>query len=246
MNKKTAYFVLLGRTQHKHLNYSQYKQQGFVSPLIIVLGLVGLLVLLYATGILKVSGSIKVNKSETGAQTTSVPSTPQSPTQERAIPPTSKTELSETYANFDLNMAVKYPGNWIVDASQGTPTIFAPDLGATTAAKSPAGVILSSAPLKELKGTKFSTLTDLWKMQLKNQFPTATFGEDMDIRLGKYDAHVYNFMYPQKENFQARFYLLMDENRLYGLLATATEKKWPDYKQTFEAIAQSISLSPQQ
>ncbi|MBI4038114.1 hypothetical protein HY387_00465 [Candidatus Daviesbacteria bacterium] len=205
---------------------------GVVSPIIIVVGVVVLIaVVLLASGALKFSANIKSGSQPSSSSSQKAPEKP-------------KVELTETYTNQDLGISIKYPNKWEVDTSQKVPIIYSTDWDAKSANDSPAGVILASTKrADQTKDMSKATVYDIRKIELQKEYPGATFGEDKDIQLGSIDAHVYEFTYVNvKNDFEGRYYLVVTENKLYGLLATAIKAKWADYEDVLSRIVQTLTL----
>ena len=224
------------------------KQSGFALPVIIAAGVgvvVLLAIILWATGILKVSGTLTYNKNQTAA-TAPVESQTETTKTPTSTPVSTVPVLSETYTNQQQHYSLRYPKSWQVETQGKAVVIYSTDLEASSAAKSIAGVIINSGTLGKLKGSQFSTLTDLWKIELDKQFPSGTFGSDKDVKVGAYQAHVYELTYPQKndQKFEARFFLVADmtNDKLYGLLGTAIKPLFTKYEATIQGIVNSFQM----
>lgn len=211
---------------------------GFIAhPAILVVGGIIVLVIIgIASGALKFSGSLKYNPSK--QQSTNTPNSSSKQNQ------TAKINLSETYTHTSPNYSIGYPTDWAIAESGKVAAIYSKAGGATTTQQSEAGVMITTSSLGQLAGSKLSTIADLSKPQLQKEFPGATISSEEDVKVGTYDAHVFNMVYPNNGiDWQGKFYVLTDADNLYGLVATANKPKWSNYEAALQAIVNSFKLS---
>lgn len=227
-----------------HFDYTQCKQKGVVNPVLIIAGVVilAIVAISISSGAFKFSGYVRNDANQTQDQAQD--SQPQeSQKQEESQP----LNLSENYTHSSPAFSFKYPGNWGLDTKERQVTTFSKDDGADNAKDSPAGMVVSIAPLSgDLTGKKIATLGDLLKSEVEKQFPDGTINESGEVKLGANDSFVYKIVYPNKaKDFQANMYLLTDGSNLYTLFATASKDKFSKYEPTLQVVAESFTL-PQQ
>ena len=217
-----------------------------ITPIIIVVavGIIGLIIISAVTGVLKFRGNIGSTKNNETIQEEETSQTSQDAsleTQPSNIQTTA--DLSETYTNQSLGFSIKYPQGWQVDDSGTTVNIFIKEEGATSAENSIAGVIITTTPLGELKGSQLSTIADLWSLQIPKQFPGATITKKEQIKLGGEEAYLYVFSFiDEGKELPSNFYLLIDKENLYGLIATTELQYQTKYEETLKSIAESFKL----
>lgn len=221
-------------------------QKGVVNPLVIGgVVVIGIIVFLVASGSLKFSGYIKTDNSQTQDQTQvqSEENQPQE-TAKQEEPKPESLDLGESYTHSSPAFTFKYPKDWGLDTKERQVTIFTKDGGADNAKDSPAGMVVSVAPLSdELTGKKIATLGDLLKSQIEKQFPNATTKESSETKLGTNESFVYKIVYPNKAtDFQANIYLLTDGSNLYTLFLTARKDRFEKYEPTLQSIAETFTL----
>lgn len=220
------------------MNKKSAHQLGFVAhpAILIVGGIIVLVIIGIASGAINFSGSIKYNRSQQESGNTSNSSSKQ----ERAP----KIDLSQTYTHTAPSYSINYPTDWAIAESGKVAAIYSKAGGATTTKQSEAGLMITTSSLGELAGSKLSTVADLSKPQLLKEFPGATISSEEDVKVGAYDAHVFNMVYPNNGiDWQGKFYVLTDADNLYGLIATANKPKWPSYEATLRAVVNSFKLS---
>src|SRR4030043_1021333 len=221
-----------------------YKNLPGITPIIIIVavGIIGLIIILTVTGVLKFKGNIGSTKTNETVQEEETSQTSQDAsleTQPSNIQTTA--DLSEIYTNQSLGFSINYPQSWQVDDSGTTVNIFIKEEGATSAENSTAEVIIPTIPFEELKGSQLSTIADLWSLQIPKQFPGATITKKEKIQLGKQEAYLYVFSFTDKgKEFPSNFYLLIDKENLYGLIATTELQYQTKYEETLKSIAESF------
>ena len=223
-----------------------YKNLPGITPIIIIVavGIIGLIIILTVTGVLKFRGNIGSTKTNETVQEEETSQTLQGgDLKSQSSPSPIKANLSETYTNQSLGFSIKYPQGWQADDSGTTVNIFIKEEGATSAENSIAGVIITTTPLGELKGSQLSTIADLWSLQIPKQFPGATITKKEQIKLGGQEAYLYVFSFTDKgKEFPSNFYLLIDKENLYGLIATTELQHQTKYEETLKSIAESFKL----
>lgn len=207
---------------------------GVVAPLLIGIGVVVVLIIvLIASGALKFSASVTRNPSPKSSR----PETP-SPI------PTPTISLSQIYTHSSPAYSLNYPSDWALDKSNPAMVmVYSKDDNATSSDKAVAGVGVVSTPLGPLKGSKLSSLVDISKNSIKQQFTGATFSSESDVKIGTLDAHLYNLTFAQDGiNFDAKLYLLVDEENFYMVISVAKKDVWSKYETTLQTVVNSFKL----
>lgn len=230
-----------------HFTSVQCKQRGFIVPpviLLIVGGIVILVVIAIASGALKMSGSIKYTpKEQPAAEQQTTPKEESTQPVEEQITQPAQANLAETYTHDSPKYTINYPTGWGIMQSAKNVTIFQKSSETTTAQTSEAGVVITPTTLGQLKGSKLSTIVDLSKNKIKQQFTGATFTGERDTKVGSYDAYVFDLIYADNnKDFQSQFYILIDSDNLYGVIVTANKAVWPKYENTLLQIVNSLKL----
>lgn len=216
--------------------------------LIGAVAIVGLVIVGFATGTLK--GSFKISKSEPQTQNESqsqeAVNTGQNSTDKQTEKPSPTPQalgLSKTYTNNNLKMQINYPENWTVNETNTGANIYAPGTDVNSAAKSDAAVIVSSSPLGNMKGLALTTLADVMKNQMGSFLPGAIVISTSTAKIGNHEAYVYYLDYYNKgQNYPSVFYLLTDDENLYGVITSVSEAKKSTYEQTFKAIVDTFQI----
>ncbi len=202
-------------------------------PLLLIGGAVILIVgFLIASGALKFSASVSKIPSESSVTKSTEPKKPE----------VQKTDLSQTYTNPENSYSIKYPSSWKTDSLKGNVVIYSTDLEAKSYNEAISGVIVFSAPVSgSLKGAKWETQVEIMKLQLEKDYPAATFTGDNETKVGDLNAHVYNYTYPNgSSTFQAKFFVIIKNDRFYGLMATAIKQRWDKYEPILSQMVQSF------
>jgi len=206
-------------------------QKGFALIPMLIVGGVLVVGILLASGALKFSASISKTPSETD---TTKPVA--------ANPEKQKIDLTEAYTDAENTYSIKYPSGWKQEPLKGSTVIYSTDLEADSPNEAIAGIIIYSIPLSgSLVGAKWETQVEIMKLQLETDYPTATFTDDSDTKVGNLDAHVYNYTYRNGSNdFQAKFFLIIKDERFYGLMTMAIQQRWEKYEPALSQIVQSF------
>jgi len=207
-------------------------QKGFALVPLLIVGGALVVVILVASGALKFSASISKTPSESN---TTKPTT-------TATPEKQKIDLTETYTDTENTYSIKYPSGWKQEPLKGSTVIYSTDLEADSPSKAIAGIIIYSIPLSgSLVGAKWETQIEIMRLQLEKDYPTATFTDDSDVKVGSFDAHVYNYIYQNGSNdFRAKFFLIIKGERFYGLMTMAIQQRWEKYEPALSQIVQSF------
>ncbi|HEY5601049.1 MAG TPA: PsbP-related protein [Patescibacteria group bacterium] len=211
--------------------------KGFItSPVILVVGavIVGIVVLAVASGSFKFSGSVNVDKpsSESVSQTddsTSV-SNPASNTGSN-----SKAELSdEPYSNSDLEFSINYPKGWEVKPQSTSVNIFLPS-ATKGAGQADALITVSSMPVGSYKDTKLSSIGDLQKGTIKEQFENTQIVGEKDTKVAGLNAYEIEFTgVLGGEPIRAKYYIISnDSDLLYSLIIFSAQDVWEDNQNNF-------------
>lgn len=208
-------------------------QKGFASLLVIgAVVLVGIVVFLVTSGKLNTANKDQDNQSASKSASPEVAV----PTQKPAV-----VLSDEPFSSTKLGFSIKYPTGWKVRSETNGVSIYLP--AAAGSDKADAMVIATTAPLGALKGSKLSTLADLQKVQLEKQFSNMNVVKEGAIKIGDRDAYEIEFVANIKgENMHARYIMLTTTLNLYGILASANEGMWNQYKDTLDASIQTFKL----
>lgn len=224
------------------LNYC-FGLKGVVSAPLLIGGavVVGIIVVLVATGALKFPA--KVTTSGSSQNQAQLPgATPQlSPTPAPQGPKPSVKLAPEPYSDSQLGFSIQYPQDWKVRSETTGVTIYVPS--ANNSEKGDALVLVSTAPLGQLKGSKLTTIADLQKVQLKNQFSNMKIIKERETKIGDADAYETEFTATLKgENVHAKYFLLTTSADLYGILGSANEGMWSKYESYLDASISTFTL----
>ncbi|MFC1624814.1 hypothetical protein ACFL15_00320 [Patescibacteria group bacterium] len=185
---------------------------------LIIAGIVALVGILIATGALKIKGSI----SYTGKI---------------------KKDLDTTLIMTDPAYYLMYPSGWGLERDTYTAGIYTTEEGASSISEAPAGIVTKAGGLGNYQNTQFSTIVDMWKVELQNIGENVEFLEDKDLKIGGHDAHYFEVTYSGSgKEFQARSYIIHPEGDLYlyQVLATSLKPYWKQYKSVLSKIAESF------
>ena len=221
---------------------SFWLQKGFAPViLIIVAAVVGLVVIGIASGALK--GSFKITKNEPPKTQQEINNNTQKETVKQSPSAAKATELSKTYTSSTLGFQVNHPESWKVEEDKTSVTIYAPKADATSTVKSDAAVIVSSTPLGTLKGLQLATIADVMKNQMGSFLPGATIVNSRPTTVGGREAHIFDLDYSQNgQKYPSAFYLLVDDENLYGIITSVLESQKTNYEETLKAIANSFKI----
>lgn len=230
--------IAMNRPAHN----SFWPQKGFAPViLIIVAAVIGLVVIGVASGALK--GSFKVTRNESPKTQQESNNNTQKETAKQS-PTTAKAgELSKTYTSTTLGFQVNHPESWKVEEDKASVTIYAPKTDTSSTAKSDAAVIVSSTPLGTLKGLQLATIADVMKNQMGNFLPGATVIKSGPTTVGGREAYVFDLDYTQNgQKYPSAFYLLIDDENLYGVITSVLESQKTNYEETIKAITNSFKI----
>lgn len=212
-------------------------QKGVVSPLVIGgVVVLGIVVFLVTSGTLKFPGSIKVDDQNVGKiETQNAQSTPkEEPKPEVKLNP-------EPFTDSKLGFSISYPEDWKVRSDTKGVSLYLPSSAGSE--KADVLVIVNTAPLGELRGSKLSTVADLQKVYLKKQFSNMVVIKEREIKVVDTDAYEIEFTAIIKgENMRARYIMLTTTADLYGILASANEGMWNKYTGSLDAVISSFKL----
>ncbi|MDP2632878.1 MAG: PsbP-related protein [Candidatus Curtissbacteria bacterium] len=207
--------------------------------LIIVVAVAALIVIGIATGALKGSFTATKNESQTKEET----QTPDKKTPSPSPTPQAPT-LSKTYTNSKLKIQINYPQNWTVNEDSKGANIYAPGTDVTSAAKSDAALIITSSPLGTLKGLQLATIADVLKNQIGESFlPGATIKSSSATTVSGQEAYVFRLdYYNEGQNYPSEFYILIDQENLYGVITSVSETKKSTYEETLKAAVDTFKI----
>ncbi len=195
------------------------------SPLLIIGAVVvGIIVLLVASGSLKFSGYVRVDE-PTKTPEVSSPAPAQSPAPAPQKTPTSAVKFAaEGYSGTNYTMS--YPDGWVVQESGSTVAI--------TLKEKEAGMLLITNPLGSLEGAKLSTIADANKLIAKQQFKNANFLKEEETKLNGQAAWRYELTANNDgTDIQIVYFVLADSNNMYTLIGTTTKTNWPELEESF-------------
>lgn len=211
-------------------------QKGVVAPPLVIGGavVVGLIVLLLATGNLNFTAKITKSGSEQ-TQSTSVKD------KIKELAGSSVEMAAEPFSSSQFGFSISYPKDWKVRNETTGVTVYLPK--AQDANQADALIVVSTASLGQLKGSKLSTIADLQKVQLKNQFSGMTVVKEGATKVGDVEAYEIEFTASVKaENMRTRYVILTSDTNLYGILGSAESNLWDKYKDHIDKSLSSFKL----
>lgn len=160
--------------------------------------------------------------------------------------PIFKDSLSETYTNNLFQYKVLYPKTWEVDETQDNPFIFLrAENGSNSVVDGTVGVMFITTPLGQMKGAQLSTIVDVTKIQLKNQFPMTDFDREGPVDFSEMPGHLFEFTFTEDNvDFVSRYYMFLGEDNMYVMLMAAKKAEFENNVGTLEDIVESFTLLP--
>lgn len=218
------------------------QQKGFIAspPFIIVGAIAAIIVILIATGTLKLSGYVKVDdakKSQDGQSTTQ--SVIPTPTEK----PKSVVKLNpESFSNSKYGYSISYPEGWKVKEQTSSVTMYKPsETKGADQADALIGVV--AGDLGESKDMKLATIADVHKTYLKKQFNNTEIINESEIKVGGVDGFEIEFTGEVKsEKMHGRYIVIKGDKYLYAIVGTANNGLWNDEKANIDASIQTFKL----
>lgn len=199
-------------------------QKGMAAQPLLIVGavIVGIVVLLYATGVLKLSGYVKVDQ----------PNSLEQPVTKAEIPQNS-VKLT-AYQGADYTMS--YPEGWTIQEADKTVTI--------TQKEPSAGILIITNPIGSLAGAKLATIADANKLVAKQQFKNANFLNEKETKLNGQDAWRYELTANNDgTDIKVVYYVLADSKNMYVLMGTTTVENWTKLEGQLTASLDTFSLT---
>lgn len=216
------------------------KQEGFVAPPILVIGavVVGLIVIGIASGGLK--GSFKITNNQSAQQPSEQASSQDTPTPTPTPAPSNST--MKVYSSADLNFSFEYPEGWKIDEKSDSVTIAIFDKG-KAGNDAEAAISALSKPLGTSKDLQFSSIVDMQRAAIKQQFKNSDFARDEDMTLNGQKAHLFEYSGTFVGNPVKAFYVtLTDKDNVYAITALADADKWSKYGDDLKKAVDSFKL----
>lgn len=202
-------------------------QKGIAAIPLLVIGavVVGVVVLLSATGALKFSGSVRVDKPIEQSPVVETPT----------VAPKSSVEFaSEAYKTADYTMS--YPEGWTVQEANKTVSI--------TQKEPSAGLLIITNPIGSLAGAKLATIADANKLVAKQQFKNANFLKEEETKLNGQDAWKYELTANNDgTDIKVVYYVLADAKNMYVLMGTTTVANWAELEGQITASLNTFKLT---
>ncbi|OGG07442.1 hypothetical protein A2872_02465 [Candidatus Gottesmanbacteria bacterium RIFCSPHIGHO2_01_FULL_42_12] len=200
-------------------------------PIIIVVAVaIGAVAVLSATGALKFSGYVRVDKPQGSSPEVSETPTP-TPTPQQAK--TSAALAVESYQN--ANFSISYPEGWKLQESGS--------MVAITQAQPSAGLLIITNPVGSLAGAKLSTIADANKLVAKGQFKNANFLKEEETMLNGQNAWRYELTANNDgTDIKVVYYVLADSKNMYILIGTASVENWTKLEGTLAASLETFKL----
>lgn len=201
---------------------------------------VGIIVLLVATGSLKFSGYVKVDDPNKSQDSQPVAQTEEpAPTEE----PKAAVKLnSESYSNTSYSYTISYPEGWTVKEQPTNVNFFKPSEG-KGGDQADALVSVVADDIGNNKDMKLATIADLHKTFLKKQFGNAEVTSEKETKVGELDGYELEFTGEiGTEKMHGRYIVIKGEKYLFALIGMAKSELWDNEKGNIEASIQTFKL----
>lgn len=219
--------------------FTRRTQKGVVNPLVIGgVVVIGIIVLLVASGSLKFSGYIKTTDSNKPqeSQTSSQPSQPKEQ-------PKPEVKLSsEPFTDSKLGFSISYPTGWTVSSTTTGVNIFKPS-STKGAGQADAMVSVVAGNLGELKDSKLATIADLHKVYIKKQFGNVEFSTEKEVKVNGQEGYQIEFTGTiSGENMRSKYTVLKGSKSLFALVEVANSGMWKDLEKELDASATTFKI----
>jgi len=208
-------------------------QRGIAAPPLLIAGgvIVGLIVLLTASGALKFSGYVKVDQPTNQTSPEAPLPAAEQPTQEMTAPE-SGIKLT-AYQGTDYT--ISYPEGWTVQSANSMVSI--------TQKEPSAGILIITNPIGSLAGAKLATIADANKLVAKEQFKNANFLTEEEMELNGQSAWRYELTANNDgTDIKVIYYVLADSKNMYILMGTTTVKNWAELEGHLTASLDTFKL----
>ncbi len=198
-----------------------------VLPLLIIGAvIIGVVVLLAASGVLKFSGYVKVDK-----PASQIPAgTPTSTPVEAKKSPVALTAYQGT------DYSISYPEGWTVQSVDKMVSITHKDPDG--------GLLIITNPIGALAGAKLATVADANKLVAQQQFKNANFQSEKETKLNGQDAWKYELTANNDgTDIKVVYYVLADSKNIYILMGTTTVENWKDLEGQLNTSFNTFKLS---
>lgn len=225
------------------MNKFSARQKGVISPLMIGGAVVvGIIVLLIASGSLKLSGSIRTDSSKPQENQDTVKEVLQ-PTSKPTEKPKPEVKLNpEAFTDSKLGFSISYPEGWTVSSTTTGVNIFKPS-STKGAGQADAMVGVVAGGIGELKDSKLATIADLHKVYIKKQFGNVEFSEEKEVKVNGQDGYELDFTGTiNSENMKAKYIVLKGDKNLFALVEVANSGMWKDFERELDASVQTFKI----
>lgn len=216
-------------------------QRGVVQPILIIGGaIVGIIIILVATGSLKFSGYIKNDNNQSRSDQPETQTAAPSPTEK----PKPAVKLnSESYTDSKNGFSISYPEGWKVREQTDNVTMYKPsESKGTDQADALIGVVAGG--LGESKDLKLASIADFHKTLLKKQFSNTEFISEKEIKVNGQDAYELEFTGEvRSEKMHGRYILIKGDKYLFAIVGTANSGLWDSEKDDIDASIQTFKIS---
>lgn len=225
-------------------------QNGVISPLVIGgVVVIGIIVLLVASGSLKFSGYIKTDSNQTslsrGDKSQESQESAQVPEATARSTEQSKSEVklsSEPFTDSKLGFSISYPEGWKVKSATNNVNIYKPS-DTKSGDQADAMVSIVAGDIGELKDSKVATIADLHKVYIKKQFSNVEFTGEKEVQINSQDGYQLEFTGTvNSQNMQAKYIVLKGEKNLFALVEVANIGMWKDLEKELDASVQTFKI----
>lgn len=217
-------------------------RQGFVANPLLIGGavVVGIIVLLIASGSLKFSGYVKVDDPDKSqdSQAETQTETP-APTEE----PKPAVKLnSESYTDTKYGYSISYPEGWKVKEQTNNVTMFKPS-ETKGADQADALVSVVADNVGDNKDMKLASIADIHKTYLKKQFTSVDIIGEKETKVGDMDGYELEFTAAiNTEKMHGWYIVIKGDKYLYVIVGMSNTGLWDGEKDNIEASIQTFKL----
>jgi len=216
-------------------------QRGVIQPILIIGGaVIGIIIILVATGTLKFSGYVKVDDSNKQADLPSVQTEESAPAQK----PQSAAKLnSENYTDTNYGFTISYPEGWKVREQTNNVTMFKPS-ETKGADQADALVSVVADKVGDNKDMKLASIADIHKTFLKKQFTSVDIIGEKETKVGAEDGYELEFnSVINSEKMHGRYIVIKGAKYLYVLVGMSNAGLWDGEKANIEASVQTFKTN---
>lgn len=214
-------------------------QQGIASPFLIAGAvIVGLIVLGVASGAVKFSGYVKYDDKKDSPQTESTSEETATPTPE----PTPEAKLNPEAFVDEKGFTISYPEGWKLRDETAGGTMYKPSDTKPGQGEALVGVYVG--PAGELADSKLSTIGDIHKAVIKQQFSSVNVLDEKETKIGDLDAYQIDFTGSiNGEELKGKYFVVKSGSDVYAIIGTANAGMWGDYEDDIDASIQTFKLN---